>query len=152
MDTLATLLEQAEAQRDSALAAFNHSRARRDATRSQLHDLERYQADYTARWNHQFQQGAALEIVRSYHQFADRLQLALTQQAHALAVAEQALARANDTLAAHELRVASVRKLMQRRVTEARARDERREQRSDDDFAQRLSAVRRTPTVESLEP
>jgi flagellar FliJ protein len=152
METLSTLLEQAEAQRNTALAAFNQTRARRDAAREQLHDLERYQADYTARWNQQFRVGAALEIVRSYHQFADRLQLALAQQAHTLTVAEQALVRANDTLAAHELRVASVRKLIERRQAEARQRDERREQRADDEIAQRLAAARRAATSDAVRP
>jgi flagellar protein FliJ len=152
-DTLSVLLEQAEAQRNTALAAFNQSRQRRDAARDQLHELQRYQADYTARWNRQFhQQGAALEIVRSYHQFADRLQLALAQQAHALNVAEQALTRANDTLAAHELRVASVRKLIERRAAETRQRDERREQRHDDEIAQRLAALRRAAAPQGLQP
>jgi flagellar protein FliJ len=152
METLATLLEQAEAQRNTALAAFNQTRSRRDAAREQLHDLERYQADYTARWNQQFRQGAALEIVRSYHQFADRLQLALAQQAHALTVAEQSLVRANDTLAAHELRVASVRKLIERRQAELRQRDERREQRADDEIAQRLAGARRAAATEGMRP
>jgi flagellar FliJ protein len=147
METLTTLLEQAETQRNTALAAFNQSRARRDAARGQLHDLERYQADYTARWNRQFQVGAALEIVRSYHQFADRLRLALAQQAHALTVAEQSLVRANDTLAAHE-----VRKLIERRRAEARQHDERREQRQDDEIAQRLAAARRAEANEAPRP
>jgi flagellar protein FliJ len=150
METLTTLLEQAEAQRNSALAAFNQTRLRRDAARDQLHELERYQADYSARWNQQFRQGAALEIVRSYHQFADRLQLALGQQAHALTVAEQALVRANDTLAAHELRVASVRKLIERRHAELRQQEERREQRNDDELAQRLAAARRAASMEGM--
>jgi flagellar protein FliJ len=149
-ETLSVLLEQAEAQRNTALAAFNQSRQRRDAARDQLRELQHYQADYTARWNRQFQQGAALEIVRSYHQFADRLQLALAQQSHALKVSEQALARANDTLAAHELRVASVRKLIERRTAETRQRDGRREQRHDDEIAQRLSTARRAAATDGM--
>jgi flagellar protein FliJ len=148
MDPLATLLEQAERQRNTALAACNHARARRDGARTQWHDLTQYRSDYTQRWQQQFQRAAALEIVRAYHQFADRLTLALTQQEHALSVCEQALSRANDALTAHELRVASVRKLIERRQADERQRDERREQRSDDEIAQRLASVRRNPTTE----
>ena len=139
METLHTLLEQAEQQRNIALAAFNQSRVRRDEARTQARDLETYRDDYSARWNGQFQRGAALEVLRSYHQFAARL-----QQAHALAVCEQALVRANDVLAAHELRVASVRKLIERRRHEQRQGLERREQRADDEQALRMSA-RRNP-------
>jgi flagellar protein FliJ len=140
MDALVTLLEQAESQRNIALAAFSHARARRDDARTQARDLEAYRDDYTTRWNGQFQRGAALEVVRSYHQFAGRLELAITQQAHALTVCDQALARANDVLAAHELRVASVRKLIERRVHEAQAVQTQREQRASDDL--RMPVVR----------
>jgi flagellar protein FliJ len=143
MQTLTTLLDQAESQRNVALAAFNQARSRRDATREQARELGVYRDDYTQRWNAQFRGGgASLDIVRCYRQFADRLELAIAQQAHAVTVAEQACARANDTLAAHELRVASVRKLIERRQIEARRGDDRREQRDADELAQRLFARR----------
>lgn len=151
METLAVLLEQAEAQRNAALAAFNQARSRRDGARDQARDLEAYRNDYQQRWNQQFQsRGAGLDILRCYQAFADRLELALAQQAHAIEVCEQTLVRANDTLAAHELRVASVRKLIERREDEARRGAERREQRASDEMAQRIAA-RRTP-IEGLQP
>jgi flagellar FliJ protein len=148
MDTLATLLEQAEAQRNAALAAFNQARARRDGARDQARELTQYRDDYQQRWNQQFQRGAALSIVQCYRQFADRLELALTQQGHACSVSEQALARANDNLAAHELRVASVRKLIERRQSELRQLGERREQRDNDEWAQRLARHARGMSAE----
>jgi flagellar FliJ protein len=137
-DTLTTLLEQAEAQRNIALAAFNQARTRRDEARTQARELEAYRDEYGVRWSDQFQRGAASEVVRSYHQFAGRLDLAIAQQAHALTVCEQALARANDMLAAHELRVASVRKLIERRTIDARALQQQREQRASDDLRTRV--------------
>jgi flagellar FliJ protein len=145
METLATLLEQAEQQRNIALAAFSQSRARRDEARTQAGELESYRDDYTRRWNGQFKRGAALEVVRSYHQFAARLELAISQQAQALAVCEQSLVRANDVLAAHELRVASVRKLIERRRREQRQDFDQREQRANDDQALRMSKTVRNP-------
>jgi flagellar FliJ protein len=151
MQTLTTLLEQAESQRNVALAAFNQARARRDGARDQARELAAYRDDYTQRWNAQFQRGATLDIVRCYRQFADRLELALSQQAHAVTVAEQAFERANDTLAAHELRVASVRKLIERRQDDARRGADRREQTAADELALRMATTRRgaeqgTPT------
>ena len=145
METLATLLDQAEQQRNIALAAFNQSRARRDEARTQACDLETYRNDYSARWTGQLRRGAALEVLRSYHQFAARLELAISQQAHALEVCEQALSRANDVLTAHELRVASVRKLIERRLQEQRAGNEQREQRANDEQALRISKAARNP-------
>jgi flagellar FliJ protein len=150
MQTLQTLLEQAEAQRNIALSAFNQARARRDDARRQAAELEDYRRDYNSRWSGQFRRGAALEVVRSYHQFAGRLEQAIAQQAHALTICEQALTRANDVLAAHELRVASVRKLIERRHDEQLRVDERREQRAADEIAQRMAA--RPPIIERMAP
>jgi flagellar protein FliJ len=141
-DTLTTLLEQAESQRNIALAAFNQARGRRDDARAQGRDLETYRHDYTERWADQFKRGAPLEVVRSYHQFAGRLDTAIAQQATAITVCEQALERANDVLLAHELRVASVRKLIERRVHDLRQGVMQREQRADDELALRMRAPR----------
>ena len=144
MGNLDPLLEHAESLRNVALADFNRAVARRDGARAQAHDLAAYRADYVQRWKARFQLGAALAIVHCYRQFGDRLELAITQQAHAVDASEQALARANDSLVAHELRVASVRKLMQRRELERARSGERREQRATDEFAQRMG-MRRAP-------
>ena len=142
METLHTLLEQAEQQRNIALAAFNQSRVRRDEARTQARDLETYRDDYSARWNGQFRRGATLEVLRSYHQFAARLELAISQQTQSVVVCEQAFVRANDVLAAHELRVASVRKLIERRRNEQRQGIDQSEQRAADDLAQRMRTQR----------
>ena len=138
-DTLTTLLEQAEAARNQALAAFNQARARCDAARNQAVQLDAYRADYQQRWSLQFAQGAALEIVRCYQGFADRLEAAITQQGQAVGAAQAAQARAGDVLTANELRVASVRKLIERRALAARQASEQREQKADDEHALRMS-------------
>ena len=137
MDPLTTLLEQAEADRNRALAAFNQLRARSDAARIQAAQLEDYRRDYQQRWSAQFALGAGLDIVRCYQGFADRLETAITQQGHALAQA-----RAGDALSAQELRVASVRKLIDRRVQAQRQLLERREQKADDEHAMRVALAR----------
>ena len=147
MDTLNTLLEQAEAERNQALAAFNQSRARCDAARAQAAQLDAYRADYRQRWSRQFAQGAALEIVRCYQGFADRLEAAIAQQGHAVTQAQAAQARAGDALSAHELRVASVRKLIERRLLAERQALERREQKADDEHATRIALARARPGV-----
>jgi flagellar protein FliJ len=143
MQTLTTLLEQAESQRNVALAAFNQARARRDSARDQARDLDTYRSDYQHRWSQQFRSRAATpDIVRCYQQFAERLELAIAQQAQTVEVTEQALTRAGETLSAHELRVASVRKLIERRQQEARRSADRREQAANDEMAQRVAARR----------
>jgi flagellar protein FliJ len=143
MDALITLLEQAEAERNQALTVFNQTRARSDAARAQALQLDAYRSDYQQRWSKQFAQGAALEIVRCYQGFADRLEAAIAQQGHAVAQAQAALARAGDSLSAHELRVASVRKLIERRMQAERQAGDRREQKADDEHAMRMALAKR---------
>jgi flagellar FliJ protein len=143
MDALTTLLEQAEAERNQALAAFNQQRARCDAARAQAVQLESYRSDYQQRWQSQFARGAALEIVRCYRGFADRLDTAIAQQGESVVQAQAAQAHAGDMLTAHELRVASVRKLIERRQEAERQRAERHERKADDETAMRMAARQR---------
>lgn len=142
MDTLETLLEQALAERNQALAAFSRSRALCDAAHAQAAQLDAYRADYHQRWSAQFAQGAGLDIVRCYQGFADRLETAMAQQAHAVALAQAAQARAGDALSGAELRAASVRKLIERRAAAQRQALERREQKADDEQAMRVALAR----------
>lgn len=142
MDPLTTLLEQAEADRNRALAAFNQARGRSDAARTQAAQLEAYRLDYQQRWSAQFARGAGLDIVRCYQGFADRLETAIAQQGHAVTQAQAAQARAGDTLTAHELRVASVRKLIDRRQQAQRQAQAQREQKADDEHAMRMANAR----------
>jgi flagellar FliJ protein len=142
-DALTTLLAQAEAERNQALATFNQQRARCDAARLQAAQLENYRHDYQQRWRTQFASGAALEIVRCYRGFADRLDAAIAQQGQAVVQATAAQARASDTLTAHELRVASVRKLIERRARAEQQLAERREQKVDDETASRMASRQR---------
>lgn len=142
MDTLSTLLEQAEAARNQALATFNQARARCDAARAQAAQLVGYRADYHQRWSGQFERGASLEIMRCYQAFSARLEQAITLQDDAVANAQSAQARASDALTAHELRVASVRKLIERRTHEVRRAVDRQEQKANDESAMRVSRQR----------
>jgi flagellar protein FliJ len=141
-DPLSTLLEQAEAERNQALAAFNQARARCDAARAQALQPDNYRADYQQRWGRQFARGAALEIVRCYQGFAGRLDAAISQQAQAVSLAEVAQARAIDALTAHELRVASVRKLIERREFAERQMAERHHQKQADEISMRVALDR----------
>ena len=143
-DALTTLLAQAEAERNQALAAFNQQRARCDAARLQATQLETYRHDYQQRWRAQFASGATHEIVRCYRGFADRLDAAIAQQGEAVVHAQAAQARASDALTAHELRVASVRKLIERRVRAEQLLAERREQKADDETASRMASRQRS--------
>jgi flagellar protein FliJ len=135
-DALKLVLEQAEAARDEALVAFQQAQARATQARAQCQDLGQYQQQYDARWLAQFRQGgAAVQIVQAHQQFGLRLTDAIGQQTQAAAMAETRAEAARQLLQERELRVASVRKLMERRQAEQQLKDQRREQKASDEFA-----------------
>ncbi len=141
---LLMLLEQAETERNEALAALNERRRRLQAAQEQARQLDNYRSAYRRRWSAQFLQGVALQIVRCHHAFADRLEAAIGQQCLVERQAESAQEQAGQVLSSCELRVASVRKLIERRVLLLRQQGERRDQRESDEQAMRVHAQRRS--------
>lgn len=132
---LATLLERAESERDQIRAALQRADevARRAAL--QADQLTAYRGEYRQRWQAQFQRGGAMEIVQCYHGFMDRLEDALVQQGRQVEAADAQRQTLRERLAAAELRVASVKKLIERRQAEVQRTQDRREQRQTDEAA-----------------
>jgi len=137
--SLAILLEQNERERDQALAAQQRAQAASDAAAAQAEQLVAYRRDYEQRWNTQFRQGGHIEVVRSYHSFMARLTQAVEQQARVAEHALQMVTQAANNLRDAELKVASVRKLIERRTLELRVAAERRDQKLTDEAATRAA-------------
>ena len=138
MRSLLVLLQQAEQERDRCLAASQAAQAQHAAALTQHEQLLGYRRDYEQRWQGRFGQQGPMELVRSYHGFMIRLNQAVDHQQaavqHALARREAALAVLRD----HEIRVASVRKLLERRGQRARIEHDRREQKQSDERGARV--------------
>lgn len=137
LQTLHTLLEREEKLRDEAMAALRQAQAQVQAAQGQADALVQYRAEYRERWSQQFQQGGAIEIVRCYHGFVERLEGALAQAQHAVRHCEGQLQRARERLQAREVRVATVRRLIERHLKALAAAQARREQKQLDELAQR---------------
>ena len=136
---LDTLLEQATGARDSALDQHRRALSAADAARRQGEQLADYRKEYVRRFGTQPGRAGRVELLQCYHGFMGRLDDAVSQQAQ---VAAQAARRADDAkaaLLAAELRVASVGKLIERRVAESQARRDRADQKASDEFASRAS-------------
>jgi flagellar FliJ protein len=133
---LHTLLEHAERQRNEALALL--LKAEEAARRLQQQGLQllAYRDDYRQRQPGLGGHSVSIELLRSHHEFMQRLEQALTQQAGQMTVAETRLTARRAELLALETRVASVRKLLERRSHDLRRRNDRQEQRRSDDAAQ----------------
>lgn len=147
-EALHTLLERAEAERDAAQtrAARAADQARRLA--QQAEQLRSYRDDYRRRAPALGARAAAIELVRCHRDFMLRLEQAIDQQRAQLESAEAMAGAAREALVAEELRVASVRKLLERRDQAAQRRAARVEQRSTDEAAQRAAWSRRAAATQ----
>jgi len=134
---LNTLLEHAERLRDEARAALLQAedKARRlQLQAAQLHD---YRAEYRQRHPALGGRSSSPELLRVHQDFMLRLDQALAQQQAQCEAAGQRTVALCEALLAQELRVAAVRKLVERRAQQARSQDDRREQQRSDEAAQR---------------
>jgi len=139
LQPLTLLLGQHERQRDAAIAEHQRALQASEAANAQADQLHAYRREYEQRWSAQFKREGQIELVRCYQSFMERLTQAVDQQtrqaAHAARQVETALAALRES----ELRCASVRKLIERRVQEHRALDERRDQKQTDEQASRAT-------------
>lgn len=138
MNTLHTLLQQAEGQRDQALAALQRAEELARRAQAQAEQLAGYRGEYRQRWSQQFSRQGTMDIVHCYQSFTQRLDEAIQQQNQQAAHTEAQVAQLRQQLVAAEMRVAAVKKLIERRTHEHRRHAERREQRQTDETAQQL--------------
>jgi flagellar protein FliJ len=142
LSLLHTLLEREKEKRDAALAEWRNAEAQERAAREQADSLVAYRGEYRKRWQAQFAKSAQIEILHCYQGFVDRLEQAIGAQQ---GVADQAASRvqaARLRLRHRETKVATVQRLIERRLQATALREQRREQKTVDEAAQRLSWAR----------
>jgi flagellar FliJ protein len=139
MQPLQALLAQAERERDAAWSQVQRASDRHASASTQADELLAYRREYEQRWNEQFKSGGHMDLVHCYRSFIERLTHALEQQQRVVQQAALHLELARAQLQEHELRVASVRKLIERRHREMLRTAERQEQKQTDEFSARVS-------------
>lgn len=139
LQALNVLLERAEAERDEALRQLQDAQSRASAAKQQQDQLSQYRQDYQQRWSEQFAQRTTIQVLGCYQNFGLRLDQAISQQSHVSGYADQRLTAARDVLRERELRVASVRKLIERRRADALRSQLRYEQKVTDEQATRAA-------------
>lgn len=139
IDPLMALLAQAERERDAALAVVQQAAESFRAAQAQAEQLVAYRAEYEARFREQFKQNGSVSILQCYQGFSTRLTQAIEQQKQIAVHAERKVEQARESLRDEELRVASVRKLLERRLVELRQAADRRDQKQTDEFAARAA-------------
>lgn len=131
--TLQTLLDQAERERDEALAALLRTEDTMRRLQLQAGQLQAYRGEYDDRGPARSGRSAPIELLHCHRDFMSRLDQALLQQQGQVQGALARLAQLRATLLARETRLAAVRKLIERRVQEQRLAAARLEQRRSDD-------------------
>lgn len=142
LELLETLLQREKEKRDAALMEWRDAQRQEAAARQQAESLVAYRSEYQQRWASQFAQRSAIEILRCYQGFSERLEQAIATQQTAI---DQASTRVQVTLARlqhREVKMATVKRLIERRVQASAQRESRREQKSVDEAAQRLGWAR----------
>lgn len=147
LQPLMALLEQTERERDAALAEHQRAAAAQQAAAAQCEQLLGYRGEYEQRWGERFGREGGMELMHCYQGFMQRLAQAVEQQERVARHAMAQFERTREALLRHEIRVASVRKLIERRVREAQQSADRREQRQADEFASRLIWTRHAAQV-----
>lgn len=133
--TLHLVLAHAERQRDEALAAMLQADEAVRRLRVQADQLAAYRSEYRARGPASTGQATSIDALRRHADFMQRLEQAVSQQALSLNAAENTAARQRTELVAQEMRVASARKLLERRTAEQQRAQARLEQRRTDEAA-----------------
>jgi flagellar FliJ protein len=136
---LKTVLEQAEIERNAALARLQRADEALRAARAQHEQLLAYRDDYRRRAPALAGKAANIELVRCHQGFMQRLEQAVDQHRAQLHTLEQQAEVQREALLEREMRVAAVRKLIERRAQEQSHAVGRREQRHSDELAQRMA-------------
>lgn len=151
LQPLITLLAHSERQRDIALADMMKAQVASTAAEAQSEQLRTYRCEYEQRWSAQFSREGQMQLVNCYQGFMERLTLAVEGQGRVARQLALQLERLRTIVAEHELQVAAVRKLLERRAAEFRRAADRVDQKHDDELAARITWGRRAaanrPTI-----
>lgn len=134
--SLQTLLEHAERERDEGLAALQRAERLVQDLHAQAGQLAVYRDEYEARHPARGGRAAPIELLRCHLGFMQRLEQAQAQQHGQLLAAQQRAEQCRKALVALETRVAAIGKLQQRRHKEKASVAQRQEQRRNDEASQ----------------
>jgi flagellar FliJ protein len=146
---LHTLLQHAESERDQTLHSLLQAETQLQRLQQQTGQLQAYRQDTLQRGAAAHRQWSGMEQLRGHQGFLQRLDQALAQQQAAEQGVQGRCAALRQQLLAREVRVASVRRLMERRQEALNVVHARTEQRRCDEAAQQALWRNRPATVPS---
>ncbi len=128
-------VELAERRRDAARQALKNVQDARHAAQAQLEQLTGYAAETQSRWGMKADSAMQPEVMYHHYQFMGRLDHAIGLQTGVVSGQDVRVDKARQALLEAELRLASLRKVLERRRAEVALQQQRREQKQTDERA-----------------
>jgi len=134
-NALSVAVEMATRQRDEARRVLQHAQGSQRAAQDQLQVLQGYAQETENRWGMRAQATVAPEVMFHHYHFMGRLDHAAGLQSGVVDDHAQRVALAQQQLRDAEVRLASLRKLLEKRQMEALQAQARRDQKMTDERA-----------------
>ena len=141
-ERLLPVVQMAEREEQEAARALARSQEQLRQGEVKLGELQRYRHDYQQQWLQQGSQGVSGQWLMNYQRFLSQLEVAIGQQRSSVDWHRNNLENARQLWQQRYARVEGLRKLVQRYLDEARALQDKREQKLLDELSQRLAAPR----------
>lgn len=135
---LVPVVEMAEKAEQAASQRLGHFQGQVRLAESKLADLENFRGDYQKQWIDKGSTGVSGQWLMNYQRFLNQLETAIAQQRQSVVWHINNLNKAREVWQNAYARVEGLRKLVQRYIDEARALEDKREQKLLDELAQRL--------------
>ncbi len=135
LNALMVAIDAASRKRDEARQAVQDRQRAQQAGQAQMDQLQAYAREMRQRWGAHENQAVQPEVMYHQYQFMERLQHAMDLQTRVLADLAIRLETAQKALMACELRVSSLRKVVEVRRRDIALAQMRREQKETDDRA-----------------
>ena len=142
LNALTVAVEVASRKRDEARRLLQDAQGAQQAAQDQLNQLQGYARETEGRWGMRADAAVQPEVMFHHYQFMDRLGHAVGLQTGVVGDHASRVQDATRTLLDAELRLASLRKVLERRQAELALAQQRREQKATDERAAlRLAGV-----------
>ncbi|MDE3740114.1 flagellar export protein FliJ [Metapseudomonas resinovorans] len=137
---LAPVVEMAERAEREAARMLGRCQGQVTQAEMKLGELERYRSDYQQQWIEEGRRGVSGQWLMNYQRFLSQLESAIGQQMQSLKWHRDNLDKARAAWQQRYARLEGLRKLVQRYLDEARAVEDKREQKLLDELVQRRPA------------
>ncbi|WP_027997019.1 flagellar export protein FliJ [Simplicispira psychrophila] len=135
LSALSVAVELAERKRDEARRLLQDARRAQQAAHDQMAQLQGYAQETQNRWGMRANANVQPEVMYHHYQFMDRLHHAMGLQTTVVASHDERIGAAQQGLLAMEVRLASLKKLTDKRRKEFELLQSRRDQKQTDERA-----------------